>query len=188
MWHARGFCFSDDLEEETGFVWNGRYTYIYTDSDGYAVLAQVRDWTTEDGESRQQTHYFHCDKIGIPREMTDKDGNLLWYGEYTAWGRLKEESKVTDSVYQPFRLQTSMPTVKPDCITTSLGITSLMRGGVTHWGYLFQQSFIWEKKGKHIAEHNNFIPGRSILTANPQDLLEVVLIRIQEMRLRQNGE
>jgi len=44
------------------------------------------------------------------------------------------------------------------------------------------------KKGKHIAEHNNFIPGRSILTANPQDLLEVVLIRIQEMRLRQNVE
>ena len=77
---------------------------------------------------------------------------------------------------------------RPGCITTSSGITSLMRGGVTHWGYLFQQSFIWEKKGKHIAEHNNFIPGRSILTANPQDLLEVVLIRIQEMRLRQNGE
>lgn len=111
------------------------------------LLAQVRDWTPEDGESRQQTHYFHCDKIGIPREMTDKDGNLLWYGEYTAWGRLKEESKVTDSVYQPFRLQTSMPTVKPDRITTSSGITSLMRGGVTHWGYLFQQSFIWEKRG-----------------------------------------
>ncbi|MDK8386320.1 hypothetical protein QP844_01250 [Streptococcus xiaochunlingii] len=21
--------------------------------------------------------------------MTDKDGNLLWLGEYTAWGRLK---------------------------------------------------------------------------------------------------
>ena len=37
--------------------------------------------------------------------MTDKDGNLLWYGEYTGWGRLKEETKVTDSTYQPFRLQ-----------------------------------------------------------------------------------
>ena len=48
---------------------------------------------------------FHCDQIGIPREMTDKDGNLLWYGEYTAWGHLKEETKVTDSAYQPFRLQ-----------------------------------------------------------------------------------
>ena len=37
--------------------------------------------------------------------MTDKDSNLLWYGEYTGWGRLKEETKVTDSAYQPFCLQ-----------------------------------------------------------------------------------
>ena len=68
---------------------------------GFACLNHIN----EDGESRQQTHYFHCDQIGIPREMTDKDGNLLWYGEYTAWGCLKEETKVTDSAYQPFRLQ-----------------------------------------------------------------------------------
>ena len=37
--------------------------------------------------------------------MTDKDGNLLWFGNYTGWGCLKEETKVTDSAYQPFRLQ-----------------------------------------------------------------------------------
>ena len=55
--------------------------------------------------NRQQTHYFHCDQIGIPREMTDKDGNLLWFGNYTGWGRLKEETKVTGTAYQPFRLQ-----------------------------------------------------------------------------------
>ena len=84
---------------------DGRYTYIYTDPSSYEPLAQVRDWTTADGENRQQTHYFHCDQIGIPREMTDKDGNLLWFGNYTGWGRLKEETKVTDSAYQPFRLQ-----------------------------------------------------------------------------------
>ena len=104
------------LENQTRFVWDGshllqevqldgRYTYIYTDPDSYEPLAQVREWTTEDGEKRQQTHYFHCDQIGIPREMTDKDGNLLWFGNYTGWGRLKEETKVTDSAYQPFRLQ-----------------------------------------------------------------------------------
>ena len=29
----------------------------------------------------------------------------MWYGEYTGWGRLKEETKVTDRAYQPFRLQ-----------------------------------------------------------------------------------
>ena len=106
----------DSLEDETRFVWDGshllqeihpdgRYTYIYTDPDSYEPLAQIRNWTTEDGENRQQTHYFHCDQIGIPREMTDKDGNLLWFGNYTGWGRLKEETKVTDSAYQPFRLQ-----------------------------------------------------------------------------------
>ena len=107
---------SNDLENHTRFVWDGshllqeihpdgRYTYIYTDPDSYEPLAQVRDWATEDGESRQQIHYFHCDQIGIPREMTDKDGNLLWFGNYTGWGRLKEETRVTDSAYQPFRLQ-----------------------------------------------------------------------------------
>ena len=107
---------SDGLEDATGFVWDGshllqeihpdgRYTYIYTDPDSYEPLAQVRDWTTEDDENRQQTRYFHCDQIGIPREMTDKDGNLLWFGNYTGWGRLKEETRVTDTAYQPFRLQ-----------------------------------------------------------------------------------
>ena len=106
----------DIIDSEITFLWDGShllqehnsdglYTYIYTDQDSYEPLAQVRDWTTEDGESRQQTHYFHCDQIGIPREMTDKDGNLLWFGNYTGWGRLKEETKVTDSAYQPFRLQ-----------------------------------------------------------------------------------
>ena len=104
------------LENQTRFVWDGshllqevqpdgRYTYLYTDPDSYEPLAQVRNWTNEDGESKQEIHYFHCDQIGIPREMTDKDGNLVWFGNYTGWGRLKEETKVTDSAYQPFRLQ-----------------------------------------------------------------------------------
>ena len=37
--------------------------------------------------------------------MTDKDGNLLWFGNYTGWDHLKEETKVTDNAYQPSRLQ-----------------------------------------------------------------------------------
>jgi len=32
-------------------------------------LAQVSNWTNEGGESQQQIHYFHCDQIGIPREI-----------------------------------------------------------------------------------------------------------------------
>ena len=86
--------------DETCFVWDvshllqeihsdGRYTYIYTEPDGYEPLAQVHNWTNEEGETYQETCYFHCDHIGIPREMTDKDGNLLWFGNYTGWGRLE---------------------------------------------------------------------------------------------------
>ena len=36
---------SDGLEEETGFVWVGRYIYIYTDPDNYELLAQVHNRT-----------------------------------------------------------------------------------------------------------------------------------------------
>ena len=65
----------------------------------YARGFAYKNHINEDGENRQQSHYFHYDQIGIPREMTDKDGNLLWFGNYTGWGPLKEKTKVTDSEY-----------------------------------------------------------------------------------------
>ena len=79
---------SDDLEDETHFVWNGshllqeahpdgRHIYIYTDPDSYEPLAQVLNRTNEEGESHQQTRYFHCDQIGILREITDIHSNLM---------------------------------------------------------------------------------------------------------------
>ena len=37
--------------------------------------------------------------------MTDIHGNLLWYGEHTAWGRLKKDERVYKDAHQPFRLQ-----------------------------------------------------------------------------------
>ena len=80
-----------------------RYRHLQYDS--YDPLAKVRNWTTADGESRQQTHYFHCDQIGIPREMTDKDGNLVWFGDYYGWGKLKSKINIFGATYQPFRLQ-----------------------------------------------------------------------------------
>ena len=107
---------SDGLEEETRFVWDGshllqevqpdgRYTYLYTDPDSYEPLAQVHNHTNAEGESKQEIHYFHCDQIGIPREITDKDGNLLWFGDYYGWGKLKSETNISGTAHQPFRLQ-----------------------------------------------------------------------------------
>jgi len=99
--------------KRTHFVWDGSrllqeytykgcYTYIYTDQDSYEPLAQIFD-NAKDG--KQYFAYFHNDQIGIPREMTDIHGNLLWYGEYTAWGRLKKDERVYKNAHQPFRLQ-----------------------------------------------------------------------------------
>jgi len=84
------------------YTYKGSYTYIYTDQDSYEPLAQIFD-NAKDG--KQYLAYFHNDQIGIPREMTDIHGNLLWYGEYTAWGRLKKDERVYQNAHQPFRLQ-----------------------------------------------------------------------------------
>ena len=84
------------------YTYKGSYTYIYTDQDSYEPLAQIFDNAKD---SKQYLAYFHNDQIGIPREMTDIHGNLLWYGEYTAWGRLKKDECVYRNAHQPFRLQ-----------------------------------------------------------------------------------
>ena len=84
------------------YTYKGCYTYLYTDQDSYEPLAQVFD-NAKDG--KQYLAYFHNDQIGIPKEMTDIHGNLLWYGEYTAWGRLKKDERVYKNAHQPFRLQ-----------------------------------------------------------------------------------
>ena len=84
------------------YTYKGSYTYIYTDQDSYEPLAQVFH---NNQDEEQYLAYFHNDQIGIPKEMTDIHGNLLWYGEYTAWGRLKKDERVYKDAHQPFRLQ-----------------------------------------------------------------------------------
>ena len=84
------------------YTYKGSYTYIYTDQDSYEPLAQI---FRNNQDEAQYLAYFHNDQVGIPREMTDIHGNLLWYGEYTAWGRLKKDEQVYKNAHQPFRLQ-----------------------------------------------------------------------------------
>ena len=99
--------------KRTHFVWDGsrllqehnyrgNYTYVYTDQDSYEPLAQV---FLNAQDNKQYLAYFHNDQIGIPKEMTDQLGNLLWFGEYTAWGKLHKDERVYQYAHQPFRLQ-----------------------------------------------------------------------------------
>jgi hypothetical protein len=58
--YARDFCFSDDLYQ------------IASPDDGYGDLTAVYE---RDGKKLRG--FVYRDQIGIPREMTDKDGSTL---------------------------------------------------------------------------------------------------------------
>ncbi|PJK07102.1 hypothetical protein CO608_10770 [Lysobacteraceae bacterium NML08-0793] len=99
--------------KRTHFVWDGsrllqeynyrgNYTYLYTDQDSYEPLAHI---FYNNKDAKLYLTYYHTDQIGIPREQTDQFGNLLWFGEYTAWGCLKDEKRIYQNAHQPFRLQ-----------------------------------------------------------------------------------
>ena len=80
------------------------FTYIYTHPDSYEPLAQCY----KEGDNAEHTvNYFHCDQIGVPREMTDSQGKLLWKGRYDVWGQLIHDSNrhAQRTIHQPFRLQ-----------------------------------------------------------------------------------
>ncbi|WP_156676668.1 hypothetical protein [Streptococcus oralis] len=42
--------------------------------------------------------------MDIPREMTDKDGNLVWFEDYYGWSKLKSETNISETAHQAFRL------------------------------------------------------------------------------------
>ena len=99
--------------KRTVFIWDGSrivqeynykgvYTYFYTDQDSYEPLAHV---FYNNKDEKLYLSYYHTDQIGSPREQTDQFGNLLWTGEYDAWGKLTAENKICPNAHQPFRLQ-----------------------------------------------------------------------------------
>ncbi|OSI07837.1 hypothetical protein BWD10_11950 [Neisseria zoodegmatis] len=106
-------------QTETRFLWEGSrllqeygdkatYTYVYTEQGSYEPLAQIVQTANRDGsKTDRQILYYHNDQIGIPRELTDAEGNIVWRGEYSGWGKLNnaEGANLKEDVHQPFRLQ-----------------------------------------------------------------------------------
>lgn len=99
---------------EIQYLWDGSrllqeyrkdrtYTYVYTEDRNYEPLAQI---TTYNGSDKaREILYYHNDQIGIPREMTDEEGNIVWSGDYSGWGKLAQEGRLKLDIHQPFRLQ-----------------------------------------------------------------------------------
>jgi RHS repeat-associated protein len=86
-------------QETTWFVWDEdlllqesskhtECTFVY-EPDSYVPLAHAV--TRHDGDKQTQIHYYHCDQVGLPRELTDADGQVTWEGTYHGWGHLSDE-------------------------------------------------------------------------------------------------
>ena len=74
-----------------------------TDSTAYSSSVSTGRVTVE-----LQPYYIHTDHLGTPQELTDRDGNLQWIGQYRAWGELAKanDSKGnTANVEMPLRFQ-----------------------------------------------------------------------------------
>ena len=61
--------------------------YLYTDEDSYEPLARI-DRT---GNQEQHIYYFHTDLNGMPEELTDEAGEIVWECSYQLWGKPIQE-------------------------------------------------------------------------------------------------
>ncbi len=81
----------------TRFVWEGYrllqeihddtpLTYVYSDSQSYEPLARI------DGMESPEIFWFHCAANGTPELLTDVEGQKIWEGVNSPWGKLLRES------------------------------------------------------------------------------------------------
>ncbi|MDG6362472.1 RHS repeat domain-containing protein [Glaesserella parasuis] len=91
------------LVQEIDHKTNRTYCYIYSHPNSYEPLAQLV--FAKNSKNPTACYYYHNDQIGVPRELTDENGKLCWYGDYTGWGKLKNEYALVENIHQPFRLQ-----------------------------------------------------------------------------------
>ncbi|MDO4430687.1 MAG: RHS domain-containing protein [Lonepinella koalarum] len=77
---------------------NRTYSYIYSHPNSYEPLAQLI--FAKNSKNPTACYYYHNDQICIPRELTDEQGKLCWYGDYTGWGNLSECRKECGVEYE----------------------------------------------------------------------------------------
>jgi len=56
----------------------------------------------------ESIHYYQCDHLGTPMELTDEDGNIAWEANYKAWGEARltiSETARKAGLKNPIRFQ-----------------------------------------------------------------------------------
>ena len=61
--------------------------YLYTDEGSYEPLARI----DRNGNQEQHIYYFHTDLNGLPEELTDEAGEIVWECSYQLWGKPIQE-------------------------------------------------------------------------------------------------
>ena len=99
----------------TRFVWEGYrllqeihdgtpLTYVYSDSQSYEPLARI------DGVESPEIYWFHNAVNGMPKLLTDSEGQKAWEGNNSPWGKLlRESSERFPMVEQNLRMQGQYP-------------------------------------------------------------------------------
>ncbi|VWB21672.1 type IV secretion protein Rhs [Burkholderia aenigmatica] len=94
----------------TDFLWDGMrlvqetyrdrqgeeaLTYLY-ESNSYVPLARIDHGkaAANDADARDAVYYFHNDVSGLPEELTDAGGELVWQARYKVWGNAVQEEWV----------------------------------------------------------------------------------------------
>ncbi|CAM2163445.1 Rhs family protein [Burkholderia latens] len=101
----------------TDFLWDGMrlmqetyhdrrgaeaLTYLY-EANSYAPLARIDHAApaANDAEARDAVYYFHNDVSGLPEELTDADGELVWQARYKVWGNAVREEWIARAPQRP---------------------------------------------------------------------------------------
>ncbi|MCA8341231.1 RHS domain-containing protein [Burkholderia cepacia] len=94
----------------TDFLWDGMrlvqetyhdrqgeeaLTYLY-EANSYVPLARIDQGkpAANDADARDAVYYFHNDVSGLPEELTDAGGDLVWQARYKVWGNAVQEEWV----------------------------------------------------------------------------------------------
>ena len=74
--------------------------YLYTDQHSYEPLVRI----DRNGNQQEHIYYFHTDLNGIPEELTDEAGEIVWECSYQLWGKPIQEIAHTE-IQQNMRYQ-----------------------------------------------------------------------------------
>ena len=74
--------------------------YLYTDKGSYEPLARI----DRNGNQEEHIYYFHTDLNGLPEELTDEAGEIVWECSYQLWGKPIQEIAHTE-IQQNLRYQ-----------------------------------------------------------------------------------